>query len=282
MNRLTAFTKKYGLRFAALVLALVLIYGLSAGRAENRLGLGADAAASLTLPVKQGGAGFFSWLEGIYGYMFRYDRLAEENEALKDRVAELEKKIKTAEETQQENERLRSLLDLRPKHEDFVLELASVIDRPASNWNVTYTLSKGEESDIQVGNCVVDSRYNLVGQIIEVGSGWSTVRSVIDVDMRVGALVSGGGAAMVLGDFGLMQKGEAKLGYLTEEIQVLEGDILITSGKGGAFPKGLEIGAVTSIQTEAGGQVEYATVSPSAELGRLSQVFVVKEFKVID
>ncbi len=282
MNRLTEFMKKYGLRFSAVVLAFALIYGLSAGRAENRLGFGADAAATLSLPIKQGSTGFFGWLEGIYGYMFRYDRLAEENEALKDKVSELEKRLKAADQAEQENQRLRDLLELRPKHEDFVFELASVIDRPASNWNSTYTISKGEESGIQVGNCVIDSRYNLVGQIIEVGTGWATVRVVTDVDMRVGVLVGGGSAAMVLGDFGLMQEGEAKLGYLTEEAQVLEGDLLITSGKGGAFPKGLEVGTVTSIKTEAGGQVEYATVSPSAELGKLSQVFVVKEFKVID
>lgn len=282
MNRLINFMKKYSLRFAAVVLAFALIYGLSAGRAENRLGLGANAAAALSMPVKQGSTGFFGWLEGIYGYMFRYDRLAEENENLKDRVAELEKKLKAADQAEQENQRLRDLLELRPKHEDFVFESASVIDRPASNWNLTYTISKGEECGIQVGNCVIDSRYNLVGQVIEAGTGWATVRSVIDVDMRVGVLVGGGSAAMVLGDFGLMQNGEAKLGYLTEEAQVLEGDLLITSGKGGAFPKGLEVGTVTSVKTEAGGQVEYAAVSPSAELGKLAQVFVIKEFKVID
>jgi len=237
----------------------------------------------LPLPVKQGSSGLIGWLEGIYGYMFRYDTLAAENEDLKVQLAEAQKQLREAEEAKSENERLRDLLALREKHEDFVFEDASIVDRPPSNWSVTYTISKGEESGIAVGNCVIDSKYNLVGQVIEVGSGWATVRSAIDADMRVGTLVGeGGNAAMVVGDFALMQKGEAKLTYLTEETQVLEGDILITSGKGGAFPKGLEIGTVTSVKSEAGGQVEYATVSPSCELGALSQVFVIKDFNVME
>ena len=275
--------KKNGIRLGVVVLIVAFIYGFTASRASGKAGVVENAAASLTLPVKQGSSGLIGWLEGIYGYMFRYDTLAAENEDLKVQLAEAQKQLREAEEAKSENERLRDLLALREKHEDFVFEDASIVDRPPSNWSVTYTISKGEESGIAVGNCVIDSKYNLVGQVIEVGSGWATVRSAIDADMRVGTLVGeGGNAAMVVGDFALMQKGEAKLTYLTEETQVLEGDILITSGKGGAFPKGLEIGTVTSVKSEAGGQVEYATVSPSCELGALSQVFVIKDFNVME
>jgi len=242
-----------------------------------------NAAESLSLPAKQGATGLIGWLEGVYGYMFKYDSLAAENEALKVQLAEAQSKLRSATDSENENKRLRELLNLREKHSDFVFETAKIIDRPSSNWSETYTISKGEESGIAVGDCVIDSQYNLVGQITEVGSGWATVRSVIDADMRVGALVGeGGNAAMIVGDFALMQKGETKLSYLTEETPVLEGDVLITSGKGGAFPKGLVIGTVTSVQTEAGGQVEYATVAPNSELGALSEIFVIKEFDIVE
>lgn len=283
MNKFKDFLKKNGIRLGIVVLIVALFYGFSISRASGKAGVVENVAASLTLPVKQGSSGLIGWLESVYGYMFRYDTLAAENEDLKVRLAEAQKALREAEEAKSENERLRDLLELREKHEVFVFEDANIVDRPPSNWSVTYTISKGEESGITVGNCVIDSKYNLVGQIIEVGAGWATVRSVIDADMRVGALVGeGGNAAMVVGDFALMQKGEAKLSYLTEETQVLEGEILITSGKGGAFPKGLAIGTVTSVKSEAGGQVEYATVLPSCELGALSQVFVIKDFNVVE
>jgi len=283
LNKFKDFIKKNGIRLGIVVVIVALISGFAASRSNSDVGAVENAAASLSIPVEQGSTGLVGWLEGIYSYMFKYDTLAAENEALKVQLAEAEIKLREAEDAQNENERLHELLDLREKHKDFVFESANIIDRPASNWSKTYTISKGEESDIAVGDCVVDSQYNLVGQVIEVGTGWATVRSIIDADMRVGALVGdGGNAAMIVGDFALMQKGETKLTYLTEETQVLEGDVLITSGKGGAFPKGLTIGTVTSVSTEAGGQVEYAAVTPASELGALSEVFVVKDFDVVD
>ena len=283
MNKFTDFIKKNGIKLGLVVVVVAFIFGFAANGTSGNSGAVENAAASLSTPVERGSTGLVAWLEGIYGYMFRYDTLAAENEKLKAELAQAEIKLREAEDAQNENERLRELLSLREKHKDFVFESANIIDRPPSNWSETYTLSKGEESGIAVGNCVIDSSYNLVGQVVEVGTGWATVRSVIDADMRVGALVGeGGNAAMIVGDFSLMQKGETKLTYLTEETQVLEGDVLITSGKGGAFPKGLKVGIVTSVQTEAGGQVEYATVAPSSELGALSEIFVIKDFEVVD
>ena len=283
MNKFKDYMKKNGIRLGIVVVVVTLFYGFTVNQSNGDAGVVEDAATAITIPVKQGSAGLVGWLEGIYGYMFKYDSLAKENEELKIKLAETEDRLRDAEDAENENERLRELLDLREKHEDFIFESANIIDRPSSNWSVTYTLSKGGESGIEVGDCVIDSEYNLVGQVTEVGTGWATVRSVIDADMRVGALVGeGGNAAMIVGDFSLMQKGETKLTYLTQETQVLEEDVLITSGKGGAFPKGLEIGTVSSVATEAGGQVEYATVTPSSNLGALSEVFVIKDFNVVD
>lgn len=266
-----------------IVLIVALISGMAVSRSEGDAVVLKDAATALSLPVKQASTGFVGWLEGIYGYMFRYDSLAAENEALKVELAETKIQLREALAAETENEHLRELLELRDKHKDFVFESAKVIDRSTSNWNRTLTLNKGKESDIAVGDCVIDSSYNLVGQIIELGSGWSTVRSMVDADMRVGALVGeSGNAAMVVGDFALMQKSRVKLSYLTNETQILEEDILLTSGKGGSFPPGLVIGFVESVNTEAGGQVEYAVVAPAAEPGALTQVFVVKDFDIVD
>ncbi len=283
MNKFKDYIKKNGIRLCVVVAIVAAISGLGIGKSQGNASAAEDAAVSLSLPVKQGATGVVGWLESVYGYMFKYDTLAKENDDLKVQLAQAQSQLRDAEDEKNENVRLRELLSLRDKHSDFVLESAKIIDRPVSNWSVTYTLSKGSESDIAVGDCVIDSSYNLVGQVIETGTGWATVRSVIDADMRVGTLVGeGGNAAMVVGDFALMQKGQAKLTYLTEETQVVKGNVLITSGKGGAFPRGLEIGTVSDVQTEAGGQVEYATVTPSSVLGALSEIFVIKSFNSVE
>jgi rod shape-determining protein MreC len=75
------------------------------------------------------------------------------------------------------------------KHKDFVTESARVVAWNASNWASAFTISKGQESGIEVGDCVVSSAGDLVGQISELGTGWSTVRTLIDTNMNVGVLV---------------------------------------------------------------------------------------------
>lgn len=283
MKKFKHYMKTTGLAMLALVLAAALLSGLAFSRSEGEATALKNVSESMSVPVKRASGGIVGWLEGIYSYMFKYDKLEEENEQLKIELAEAKIALRAAKTAESENQRYRELLELREKHKSFVFESAYIIDRGTSNWNRIYTINKGSESDIAVGDCVIDSQYNLVGQITELGSGWATVRSVADADMRVGVFVGeGGNAAMIVGDFALMQKDQMKLDFLTDETQVLERDVLLTSGKGGSFPSGLTVGIVDSIHTEAGGQVEYAIVNPACELGALTEVFVVKDFSITD
>lgn len=282
MNKFGNYLKKYGGRLIVAVLLVALISGLVSSRSVSGAGALEDASQNLGMPAKVAATGIVGWLEDIYGYMFRYDRLVEENQALKERVAELEGELRETQDALAENEEFRQILGLSEKYSEFILESAKVVDRGVSNWNTTFTINKGEESGIELDDCVIDSAYNLVGQVTEVGNGWATVRSVIDTDIRIGALVGESGAvAMVVGDFALMSLGQTKLSYLTNDAQVFEGDVLLTSGRGGTFPQGLVIGTVDAVYTEAGGQVEYATVNPAVDPDSLTRVFVVKDFLVI-
>lgn len=283
MNNFKNYCKKYGIRLAVAVFIVAVISGTAASRSSGSVSVAENAVMSLAMPARSASTGVIGWLENIYGYMFRYDRLAEENEELKQRVTELENKLREAKEVETENENFRRLFGLRDKYSDFVFESAKIIGRGTSNWNSTLTIGKGSESGIEVGDCVIDSSYNVVGQISEVGNGWATIRSVIDTDINIGALVGDtGSAAMVIGDYALMKQGLVKLTYLTAGAQVFEGDTLLTSGKGGSFPRGLVIGTVTAVYNDAGGQAEDAAVAPAADPDSLTQVFVVKDFTVVE
>ena len=122
-----------------------------------------------------------------------------------------------------------------------------------------------------------------MGQIAELGTNWATVRSVIDVNMDAGVLVGDSSvAAMLVGDYALMQEGKCKLSYFTEDTTLFTGDSVVTSGRGGAFPAGIVVGTVTELRSEAGGQTYYAVVQPSVDLNMLSQVFIIKDFEVIE
>ena len=232
-------------------------------------------------PLQKAATVTAQWLESIYGYIYKYDQLKAENEQLRTQLAEAQAQAREGQEALAENERYRDLLGFTQRHTDFELEPANVVSYGASNWSSTLTLSKGSDSGIEVGDCVMNESGALVGQVIETGSTWATVRTVIDVDMSVGGYISGSGAtAMVLGDFTLMQQGCVRFGYLAEGTSIFTGDTVLTSGKGGAFPAGLVVTS-TDVRTEAGGQQTYGVITPACDLGELLQVFVIKDFDVV-
>ena len=153
----------------------------------------------------------------------------------------------------------------------------------SSNWAHSFTISKGTSSGIEQGDPVVTEYGAVVGQITEIGENWATVSTVIDVDMSLGAFVGNTGTSgIVLGEYALMKERQAKLTYLADGAQIYVGDEVLTSGAGGAFPQGLVIGRITAVQTEAGGQVMYGLVEPECPFESLVQVYVIKDFEVVE
>ena len=278
------YLKYNGLR---LLIALVIVVGIVAAAASllgGRAGLLKDLTGSLTSPVSRAASSAIEWLEGIYGYIYEYDQLAAENAQLRAQIAQLQQNAITAVEFEEENSRLRELLDFSEKHEDFTFESAKITDWSGSNWSSSFTISKGADNadhEIEVGDCVVTEYGALVGQIIEVGSTWSTVRTIIDSSIDVGALVGeAGSVGMCVGDFALMQDGCLKLTYLSENAQLVEGEAVLTSGKGSYIPQGLIIGYIRSVLSEASGQTLYGVIEPACDLGQLSQVFIITDFRI--
>ena len=277
------FLKKTAPRFLAAVLLIALIVGVTVGLLHGRAGIFTNLEGKLREPFQQGAGTVAHWLEGLYGSVYRYDQILAENETLRNQLAEAQAEALAGKEAQEENERLRQLLSFSQRHTDFTMESAKVVSYTSSNWSAVMTISKGGESGVEVGDSVITESGALVGQVIEVGSGWSTVRTVIDVDMNVGGYVSNSGATgMVVGDYTLMQDGFVKLGYLAEGVSLFEGDTVLTSGKGGAFPSGLIIGSVAEVRSDAGGQEVYGVIRPNCDLANLVQVFIIKDFKIIE
>ena len=266
-----------------LVLVVALILGVSIHFLGGRAGLLSNAAGALRAPLQRSALAITDWLEGIYGYMYNYDQLQAENEELRAQLADAQEQVRLAADANEENQRLRELLNLAEKRSDFVFESARVIAWDSSNWTSRFTISKGESSGIELGDCVVTEYEALVGQVVELGDTWAVVRTIIDVDMGAGALVgTTGSAATVVGDFTLMQRERVKLAYLVDSSQVFTGDTVLTSGEGSTYPQGLVIGTIETLETEAGGQNIYGVVEPACDLDSLTQVFVIKDYEIVE
>ena len=158
-----------------------------------------------------------------------------------------------------------------------------VTARSTSNWESTLTLSKGSGQGIAVDDCVVDEYWNLVGVVAEVGENWCTVRTLIDANTQMGGQLTRTGSAGILeGDLTLMGEGKLKLTYLPENSQLISGDLVSTSGRGGVYPSGLTAGHVEEVRTDVSGMTQYAVIVPETDLNSLKQVFVIKDFDIVE
>lgn len=247
----------------------------------------ANVANVLSTPFRNGFHAFVEWSEGVYSDAFEREQLIQELEQLRLENAELRRQAREGEAHSRENERLRDLLGLKNQRPDFQLQEATVTARGASNWSSTLTLNVGSAQEVSRGNCVVDRYGNLVGVVSLAGLNWSTVITVVDVDLEMGALnARTDSAAIAEGDFTLMGQGRLKLSYLPQGEQLLSGDTVLTSGlqSGGRaeYPSGLVIGYVEAVRSDESGMSDYAILTPAAQLDELEQVFVIKSFDMVD
>ncbi|MBP3654332.1 MAG: rod shape-determining protein MreC [Oscillospiraceae bacterium] len=277
------YLKKYGIKLLAVVLVVALVTLVVASSGDGKAGVVEDTAGAVRSPFQKVAQALVSRVESFYGYLFDYEMLMQENENLRAQIADLEQQVRENEQAKIENEELREALNLQQKRSDFVMESAKIVSWNASNWASTFTISKGQESGIEIGDSVVTSYGVLVGTVSELGSNWATVDTVVDIGTSIGVLVgTEETSAMLLGDYTLMNSHYMKVSFVAESGQAITGDTVVTSGAGGRYPQGLLIGTVTSVHTEAAGQNEYAVVEPFTDLNALTQIFVIKDFEVIE
>ena len=134
-----------------------------------------------------------------------------------------------------------------------------------------------------MGNCVITETGVLVGGVSQVGLNWSTVSTVLNTDIEMGGIVTRTYSAGILeGSFDLMSQGRLKLSYLPEDAQLVSGDEVVTSGKGDVYPSGLVVGQVEGVFTDPSGMTRYAVVLPDVKLDSLVEVFVIKDFDIVE
>ena len=269
------FFRRNGFWLLVIAFLLSVLIGISSALMGGNADPLSDLVSAVTAPVRNGVSAVADWAGGVSRYVFHYGEMEQELHDLEKKVAELE--------AIQENARLRELLGLRSKRRDLTFESAKVTARSADNWRSTLTLSKGEEAGLQPGNCVITSTGVLVGVVSKVGSHTATVSTVIDTSMEMGGIITRTNSAGVLeGDFALMKEGRLKLSYLPDGAQLVAGDEVLTSGKGDVYPSGLVVGQVEGVFSDASGMNRYAVVAPEVELDTLVEVFVVKDFDIVE
>jgi rod shape-determining protein MreC len=275
----------FKLRVFGFVLLAVIIASITLISVNTRGNSGflTNTLTSLSKPIKSFAASVAKTYESMYGYIYEYDKVVAENTELKTKLSKLETDYREYTDVSNENDRLRALLNLSERHPDYKkYDTAAIISWSASNWSSSFTIGKGSSnSDVKVGDCVITEAGVLVGVVNEVGINSSTVISVLDTTFSVGAYIERNEErAIAAGDFSLMKQGLLKFDYLQDTTEIVAGDTIITSGKGGTLPAGLVIGTVQEVLTYETGIRRYATIKPAVDLQSLGDIYLITSFEI--
>ena len=267
------------LALAAIIAVLLSVMGYFSATSAPLPNL----AGMIATPFRTVSASFSEMMGNWADYFTQFDALKEENRQLKQEIAKMEEIVRQAQADRDENVRLRKAADLREQRRDLHLESARVLEQDTSNWDSLLTVNKGTAHNVKIGDCVVSETGYLVGVVTNVGLNWSTVRTILDSESSIGALVfRSKGSVLAQGDFALMREGRLTLSYLGTEPDVVSGDLILTSGLGGYYPSDLVIGHVEEVRTSDNGLAQYAVLTPDAELDDLIQVFIITSFDIVD
>ena len=236
------------------------------------------AVQGVLAPFRAAGTALTSAAEKYYGYMFRYEALAAENEVLEQRIAEMEDVARQAASTSRENERLRQALELKQTHEDYELVDAYIIGWSSTNWENTFTINRGTNAGIQENMCAVTANGEVVGLVTEAGVNYAIVTTILDSTLEIsGTIATSGYNGMVSGGYVNGNETLLQMNYLPSSSIIRNQDQVVTSGST-VYPRGLIMGYVVDAGFEETGVAKFALLEPAAEINTLEQVFIITKY----
>lgn len=195
-------------------------------------------------------------------------------EALRESNQKLTELLASAEEYRLESQRLQELLDFKEKSGVSGVS-AHIIGYTSSSWVNEITLDVGSSDGVSVGLSVV-GQGGLIGQVVRMDAGSCDVRLLQDPQSGVAVMVQSNREQGVLkGSY----DGLLYLENIDSDVEVLVGDVITTSGLGGSFVKGLEIGTVSLIRGSTGESNRTIVVTPNTSLSNIEEVIVVASAK---
>ena len=193
--------------------------------------------------------------------------LEKENKQLRNQNAVLNDQLNLYREGYLEGVRLRKLLDIKDdvKHRAVV---ARVIDKDRTTLFKTLLIDKGTADGMRVGLPVLADQ-GAVGRIIETAWHASRVLLLIDENSNIDALIQRSRTQGILQGAG---SAGCNLKYISRVEDVRTGDVVLSSGLAGVFPKGLLLGVVSGVSRREGGLFQKIDVSPAVDFGKLEEV----------
>ncbi len=196
--------------------------------------------------------------------------LSEENLLLKQRIAALSLELARNREIEAENERLRSLLNLKKTLRAETIA-ACVIGRDSTDWRRSLILDKGAKDGIKIHMPCATAK-GFVGSVVEIAPHTSKVMLITDSNSRVGVILEPSRESGLLTG---SPEGLCRVIYLSIDAEIKRGDLVVTAGFNPFLPKGLKIGRVVASSVEKTGLYRYALIEPFEDMNKIEEVICI-------
>ena len=273
----TKIARRRSIAFVALLAATLVMMAFSSLPATREF----QGAVSFALRPIQGAVNDVAkGVSGVFSAMSDIERLHTDNAALRRENERLTAENLRTKATEQENEDLTALLQLRNSFQ-FKTAAAEVIARDSSEARRSVAISKGTDDEIAVGDVVIAEGGALVGRVSQVGPNFANVVLISDRSSTViGQTESSLARGDVVGQLGgalIMENIDSTEKIMPGE-QVLTAGIQLPGGIRSPYPKGLLLGEVTDIKRDANSVVQTAYLQPTADLEKVAYVLVVLDY----
>ena len=264
--------KLWAMLFVVVSLFCIIFF---AARGRFQVPVSSQTVSLVLSPFQQA----VSWVGGqlayVTGNVWDIATVHEQNKMLRNEVEQLRVQNLQASEAMAENERLRTLLGYRQMATQFDMVAARVIGRESATWSRMIVINRGRQDGVDVDMAVV-TQSGLVGHVVEAGWNSSKVQLILDPRSSVGTLVQRAEsrvAGIVQGD--LDNPTMPQMVNIPKNADVVEGDVIVTSGFGGLYPKGLVVGLISSLQNDEGGLLKIGIMEPAVDFQKLEDVMVI-------
>lgn len=203
----------------------------------------------------------------------------EENKRLRDQIDGLIEENTRLQAEQFELERLRELYQLDQDYQQYEKIGARIIAKDSGAWFQVFRINKGSADGVRVDANVI-AGGGLVGIVTDVGANYATVRTIIDDVSRVSSMAQqSGDTCFVEGDLTLFSEGRLRISTINKDVDIKDGDRIVTSNISSKYLPGILIGYATDITTDDTRLTKSGYLIPAARFNNLQEVLVILELK---
>ncbi len=273
-----------------LAVAIVLSASSLAIRLGGKMSFVDNAVGIILTPFEKVCKSIEGFFTNFSAYFVDYKALKDENNALKEQIKSMQEDVEKSDELKRENDWLYNFLELKRSSSKYDFEKANVIAYSQINYLAAFTIDKGSANGITKGMPIITDQ-GLAGIVTDVALNHSVCTCTINPNFTVSVYtekvvlegeenvtVKSAESIVATGNFMDAASGCMRIEYIGDTSKISIGDTVLTSGAGGIYPRGINIGQVVDILNDEYSQSNYALVKTTVDINTVESVMIVTDF----